>query len=91
MTNVTPTVNDDEEELKRMAEWIRDELGPDTPWHVTRFLPYLDLSHLPETPVQKLERVRKIGFDAGLHYVYIGNVPGHPENIPIATTAGKLL
>jgi len=91
VTNVTPTVNDDEGELKRMAEWIRDELGPDTPWHVTRFFPYLDLSHLPETPIQKLERVRKIGFDAGLHYVYIGNVPGHPGEHTYCYSCGELL
>lgn len=77
VTNVTPTINDDEDELKRLAEWIRDELGPDTPWHVTRFYPHLELSHLEPTPVAKLERIRQIGFEAGLHYVYLGNVPGH--------------
>lgn len=78
VTNVTPTINDNEKELGKLAEWIRDELGPDTPWHVTRFFPYLDLSHLEPTPIAKLERVRQIGFDAGLQYVYLGNVPGHP-------------
>ena len=77
VTNVTPTINDDEDELKGLAEWIRDELGPDTPWHVTRFYPHLDLSHLEPTPIEKLERIRQIGFEAGLHYVYLGNVPGH--------------
>ncbi len=77
VTNVTPTINDDEDELKRLAGWIRDELGPDTPWHVTRFYPHLDLSHLEPTPISKLERIRQIGFEARLHYVYLGNVPGH--------------
>ncbi len=77
VTNVTPTINDDEGELRKLAEWIRDELGSDTPWHVTRFYPHLDLSHIPITPVSQLERIRGIGLDAGLHYVYLGNVPGH--------------
>jgi len=49
-----------------------------TPWHVTRFHPYLDLSHLPSTPVGRLERWVEIGLEEGLKYVYIGNVPGHP-------------
>ncbi|HHT9131116.1 MAG TPA: radical SAM protein, partial [Candidatus Tripitaka californicus] len=61
-----------------IASWIKDSLGMDTPWHVTRFYPYLHLSHLPPTPIQKLERAREIGLEIGLDYVYIGNVPGHP-------------
>lgn len=91
VTNVTPDINDDEDELKRLAEWIRDELGPDTPWHVTRFYPYLDLSHLPPTPILKLERIRQIGFDAGLRYVYLGNVPGHPGNNTYCYNCGEML
>lgn len=77
VTNVTPTINDDEGELRKLAGWIRDELGPDTPWHVTRFFPYSNLSHLEPTPLPKLERIRQMGIDAGLRYVYLGNVPGH--------------
>lgn len=78
VTNVIPTMNDDDEQLKGIAEWIRDNLGDKTPWHVTRFIPYLELSHLYPTPVETLERARQIGFEAGLKFVYIGNVPGHP-------------
>jgi len=77
VTNVTPTINDDENELRELARWICKELGPETPWHVTAFYPYLDLSDLPPTPVSKLEKTREIGFKEGLHYVYIGNVPGN--------------
>ncbi len=91
VTNVTPTINDDGGELQRMAEWIRDALCPDTPWHVTRFFPYLDLSHLPETPVSKLERVRRIGLQAGLRYVYAGNVPGHPGENTCCCKCGESL
>jgi pyruvate formate lyase activating enzyme len=77
ITLVIPGWNDDEEQLKGIASWIRDNLGPGTPWHVTRFVPYLELKDLHVTPVETLEKARQIGFDAGLKYVYIGNVPGH--------------
>lgn len=78
VTNVTPTINDGEDIAHGIAGWIRDQLGPMTPWHVTRFHPYLDLSHLPSTPIRTLERFVEIGREEGLKYVYIGNVPGHP-------------
>lgn len=78
VTNVIPTMNDDQAQLKGIAEWIREALGPETPWHVTRFMPYLELSHLQPTPVDTLERARSIGLKAGLKFVYVGNVPGHP-------------
>lgn len=79
VTNVTPTINDSPAELRDIARWIRTELGEFTPWHVTRFHPYLDLSHLPPTPIRDLERAMEIGREEGLKYVYLGNVPGHPE------------
>ncbi len=91
VTNVTPGFNDGEEELRGIANWIRDSLGVDTPWHVTRFYPHLHLSHLSPTPIAKLERAREIGLEAGLHYVYIGNVPGHPAENTYCPGCGKLL
>jgi pyruvate formate lyase activating enzyme len=78
ITLVIPTWNDDEAQLRSIADWIAEELGEMTPWHVTRFMPYLELSNIPPTPVETLERARDIGQKAGLKYVYIGNVPGHP-------------
>lgn len=78
VTNIIPTMNDDDAQLKDIAGWIVAALGPDTPWHVTRFMPYLELGHLPPTPVKTLERARDIGIAGGLRFVYIGNVPGHP-------------
>jgi len=77
VTNVTPTVNDSEAIAHGIASWIRDRLGPLTPWHVTRFFPYLDLSHLPPTPIATMERFCEIGREEGLKYVYMGNTPGH--------------
>lgn len=78
VTNVIPGYNDSEVHLGRLATWIATRLGKRTPWHLTRFVPYLELSDVPCTPVETLERARKIGHDVGLLYVYIGNVPGHP-------------
>ncbi len=92
ITNVVPGYNDSLEELKEIAGTIKENLGADTPWHVTRFHPYLDLSHLPSTPVEKLEEAWDIGRNAGLNYVYIGNVADHPgENTYCANCAQLLI
>jgi len=91
VTNITPGYNDDLEELSKLAEWIRDALGSGTPWHVTRFVPHLDLSHVPPTPVSTLEEARRIGMEKGLRFVYIGNVPGHPAESTYCPSCGKLL
>jgi pyruvate formate lyase activating enzyme len=74
VTNVVPTINDSEEELRAIARWIAAELSPDTPWHVTRFVPYLEFADLEPTPIATLERAREIGFEEGLHFVFLGNV-----------------
>jgi pyruvate formate lyase activating enzyme len=73
VTNVVPTINDDEDTLQKIAEWIVTALGPETPWHVTRFFPYLELSHLDPTSIESLVSARAIGRARGLHHVYIGN------------------
>lgn len=91
VTNVTPGYNDSEEELRGIASWIRKDLGPETPWHVTRFYPYLELSHVPPTPLPVLERGREIGKEEGLWYVYIGNVPGHKWENTYCHSCGDLL
>jgi len=72
VTNIIPTINDNIDELRGLADFIRDNLGKNTPWHITRFYPYLDLSNLPPTPVETLERIRDMGMEEGLNFVYIG-------------------
>ena len=83
VTNVVPTVNDSAEELGDMARWITESLGADTPWHVTRFFPYLEFADLPPTPVETLKMARTIGQETGLQYVYLGNLdePGGGDTI----------
>jgi len=83
VTNVIPTVNDDDDTLRGIAGWVRTTLGPDTPWHVTRFFPYLELGHVQPTPLATLERARAIGAEEGLHFVFLGNVdvPGGEDTV----------
>ncbi len=83
VTNLVPGVNDSDEELDAIASWMVDKLGPDTPWHVTRFVPYLDFADVPPTPVADLERARAIGRRHGLRFVYLGNVdlPGGEDTV----------
>ncbi|NLT93694.1 MAG: AmmeMemoRadiSam system radical SAM enzyme [Actinobacteria bacterium] len=91
VTNVIPTFNDDDTTLRGIATWIVERLGPETPWHVTRFMPYLEFSHLPPTPLSSLERAITIGHDAGLQFVYIGNVPRHDGENTICPRCRRLL
>ena len=74
-TLIIPTLNDSEEELRKIARFIR-KVGEEIPWHVSKFYPMYQLLELPRTPVSTLEMARKIGIDEGLRYVYEGNVPG---------------
>ncbi len=91
ITNVTPGFNDKESELRNIASWIKDRLGPNTPWHVTRFYPHHELSYLSPTPVSHLERAWSIGKEEGLWYVYLGNVPGHKWENTYCHGCGELL
>jgi len=74
---VIPTLNDSEKEFREMCAWIKENLGPDVPIHFTRFHPTYKIKNLPPTPVKTLEMARKVALDTGLHFPYVGNVPGH--------------
>jgi pyruvate formate lyase activating enzyme len=86
---VVPTLNDSETMLTELAKWIAGEIGPDVPVHFTRFHPDYQLPNLPPTPVATLERARAIAMQAGIHYAYVGNVPGHPGNHTYCPKCGK--
>jgi pyruvate formate lyase activating enzyme len=75
---VIPTLNDTDQEFQGLARWVKAELGPDVPLHFSRFHPEYLLKNLPPTPLETLDRAKSIADSEGLHYVYIGNVPGHP-------------
>jgi len=80
ITLVIPTLSDSEEMFRKIAGFIHDELGSETPWHVTQFSGAISwkLQDLPDTPAGSLEKAYKIGKEAGLKYVYTGNIPGMP-------------
>jgi pyruvate formate lyase activating enzyme len=81
LTNLMiPTLNDDPEETKRLAEWVLHHLGPDVPLHFTAFHPDFKLRDKPATPPETLHRAREIALKAGLHYVYEGNIYSKAAN-----------
>ncbi len=90
-TLLVPGQNDSEDELKRLAEFIVSEAGPDVPWHISRFHPqYKYLDSLP-TPISSLERAMEIGQAAGLRYIYPGNVPGSRAESTFCYKCGRML
>ena len=76
LTNlIVPTLNDNFDDIKKMAGWIKQNLGPDVPLHFSRFWPQYKLRSLYPTPLETLKKAREIAMAEGLNYVYIGNVP----------------
>jgi len=74
------TLNDDPVETQKLAEWILANLGPDVPLHFTAFHPDFKLQDKPKTPPETLHRARQIAREAGLHYVYEGNIFSEAAN-----------
>jgi pyruvate formate lyase activating enzyme len=89
-TLVIPGHNDSENELRQIAQFVRS-VGVDVPWHVSRFHPTYQLMDQPVTPVKTLKRARQIGLDAGLRYVYEGNIPGEGEETVCWSCAKTLM
>jgi pyruvate formate lyase activating enzyme len=88
---VVPTLNDSEKSLQDLAAFVAGDLGPDVPVHFTRFHPDYQLLNLPPTPISTLERARDIAMAKGIHYAYVGNVPGHPGNHTYCPGCGKIV
>ncbi len=86
---VVPGKNDDPIRIREMCRWILKELGPDVPLHFTRFYPMYKLKSIEPTPVSALETAWKTARDEGLHFVYIGNIPGHPAEDTICPRCKK--
>lgn len=73
-TLLVPGLNDDPTEVQALAKWIVAELGPETPWHVSRFFPAYRMADLSPTPPAVIARAVEIGRAAGLRHVYPGNL-----------------
>ncbi|MEW6358452.1 MAG: AmmeMemoRadiSam system radical SAM enzyme [Planctomycetota bacterium] len=84
-------LNDDVEDMKRMAGWIAKNLGTQTPLHINRFYPAYKMQNVPATPVAHLERAHAAAVKEGLEYVYVGNVPGHKLNSTYCPKCGNFV
>jgi len=88
---VVPKEGDSIEQIRKLAAWVKDNLGEDTPFHLLRFHPDYQLTTIPSTPIQTLERAYAAVKSVGLNYVYIGNVPGHPAENTYCPSCNELL
>ncbi|MDD4161733.1 MAG: AmmeMemoRadiSam system radical SAM enzyme [Methanothrix sp.] len=78
-TLLIPGYNDSEAVLQEIAKFLAG-VSPDMPWHVTAFYPTYKMKDVPSTGIESLRRGLKAGREAGLKYVYAGNIPGESEN-----------
>jgi pyruvate formate lyase activating enzyme len=90
-TLLIPGLNDDKKELEKLALFLVESLGPETPWHVSAFYPTYRLTDRPPTPVESLVMAREIGIKSGLRYVYTGNVPSDDGENTFCYKCGKIL
>jgi pyruvate formate lyase activating enzyme len=90
-TLLLPDENDSDEELKRLTEFLVTRAGPDFPWHISRFYPQYKYADSVPTPTASLQRAYEIGKQAGLRYVYLGNVPGSKQENTYCYNCGTLL
>ena len=88
---VVPKIGDSMDKINEMATWIKGNLGPDIPFHLLRFHPDYKMTTTPATSIEEMERAYMTARNAGLHYVYIGNVPGHPSENTYCPNCNELL
>lgn len=86
---LVPGLSDSPEEIGRFAKWAVEHLGADVPFHLLRFHPAHRLAHLPPTSVPRMDEARARARDAGLKYVYLGNVPGHESAHTACPSCGR--
>ena len=89
-TLIIPGLNDKEDELNETAKFIAS-VGKDIPWHVTAFYPTYNLLEKPRTSIDHLIKARKIGINAGLRYIFTGNIPGYKGENTYCYECNKLL
>ena len=89
-TLLIPGLNDSVEEVKEIAKFLAD-LDPDIPWHISRFHPTYKLTDVYPTPSESIQKARDIGYEAGLKYVYCGNLPGEEGEKTFCHQCGELL
>lgn len=89
-TLIIPTLNDSTDELRSLARFIRS-LGPEVPWHISRYHPRYRMLNIEATPAETILKAREIGMEEGLKYVYAGNLPGDSGEKTSCAACGNLL
>jgi pyruvate formate lyase activating enzyme len=89
-TLLIPTLNDSDGELRQIAEFIHG-LGPETPWHISRFHPQYKMTGPAPTLPAAIHRAARIARESGLRYVYSGNIPGDEGEKTHCGNCGELL
>lgn len=90
VTNIIPSWNDQPKNLQAIGNWILKNLGPKTPWHLTRFYPDAELNDVPITPKETLLKTREKAMKQGLKFVYIGNMIVEKEDDTFCPKCGNL-
>ena len=88
---IVPEWTDNLDMIKRMCDWLSKNGFENTPLHFSRFTPMYKLTHLPSTPVSVLNKAKTIAQNAGLKYIYIGNVPGSDAQNTICPKCKKIV
>ncbi len=88
---IIPTLNDKPDDIRRLARWVRTNLGSDIPLHFSRFFPQYKMQHLPPTPLDTLDIARQIAMEEGLYYVYIGNIRSRQGENTYCPSCHKML
>ena len=73
-TLIVPGVNDDIEQLKKIADFIRYELGEESPWHISRFHPAYLMKNIKPTPFDIMQKAEKYAKEIGIRNIHLGNV-----------------
>jgi len=89
-TLLIPGLNDSADELRMLSRFLAD-LDPNIPWHISRFYPTYKLLNIPPTPAETIHRARDLGYEAGLRYVYSGNLPGDEGEKTLCHHCGEIL
>lgn len=90
-TLIIPGLNDSQQELQELSRFIAQELGPEVPWHISRFHPAHKMQDRGSTPLQTLEKAYDLGKQSGLHYIYLGNVFLHNSESTYCPNCGKVV
>ncbi len=88
---IIPTLNDEEKDIEKLINWVKENLGEETPIHFTAFYPQHQLSYLPPTPPSTLKKARKTALKKGIKYVYTGNTLDEEGNNTYCSKCSCLL